>query len=117
MRTSFSTFGRLIKRSAHERDLLVEIGLDRNSRHQWPKQRLRVHVKPSACLVPLGHLENERDADRRGNPRHHHPDPAAMPDSAQSMHDGLHNLAQERLSVGLPGNRACIVAVRTSFAE
>ena len=56
------------QRAAHQRDLLVEVRLDREAREQRPQQRFGVDVDARARLVFLRDLVDDGDADDRGDP-------------------------------------------------
>ncbi len=104
------------QRAAHQRDLLVEIRLDREPREKRPKQRLRVDVYAGRGLVAFGNAVNEPDADDCRDPRRCESDPAPVPDAPQDAEDLLKDFLHVLASLP-PGRTAFSVAVRTSFAE
>jgi len=71
------------------RDLLIEVGLNDESRHQGPQQRFGVDVDTRAGFVPLGNTVNNPDANNRGEPRDNQTNPASMPHSARQRGDLL----------------------------
>ena len=98
------------QRPAHQRDLLVEIRLDGESRHDRPQQRLRVDIDASARLEFFRNAIHDGDADYRGDPGGRQPDPAAVPHGAQvrnrALKEFIHMQCNPRLWRSRPARRA-----------
>jgi hypothetical protein len=71
------------ERAADERNLLVQIRLDRESRKQRLQQRFGIDVNPRLRFVHLGCPIHHEHADDRGDPCRAQTDPAPLPHPAQ----------------------------------
>ena len=79
----FFDVGTADQRATHQRHLLVDVRLDRESGEQRAQQRFRIDVDTRAGFVFFGNLVDDRDTDERGDPCRGETDPAAMPHAAQ----------------------------------
>lgn len=84
---SFSTLGRFDQRAAEHRDLLVDVGLHGQARHQRTQHRLGIDEHPGAGLVLVGHLVDHHAGDDADHPGERKAPPPEAPHAAQVAGD------------------------------
>ena len=73
--------------TAEHRDLLIDVGLHGEPRHQRTQHGLRVHMDARCRFVLVGHLVDHETGDHPHNPGQRHPPPAVAPHAAQVAGD------------------------------